>query len=148
MKKNLAKLEEAFLSDVVELRDAGADTLCVSVTINGEETVDMMIDTGASSISLPKAIADALGVTVPSGAEDVVLSLANGDRIMAKQVFIPLVRIGAFEVENVEAVVLNAVGKDAVPLLGMSFLNNNGIKLDIDNKTLTTSKVVYGKKKK
>ncbi|MEI8210778.1 MAG: TIGR02281 family clan AA aspartic protease [Planctomycetota bacterium] len=148
VQRNLAKLEQDFLSDVVELRDAGADTLCVSVTINGEETVEMMIDTGASSISLPKATADALGVKVPSGAPDVVLSLADDSKIMAKQVFIPLVRIGAFEVENVEAVVLNSAGEDAVPLLGMSFLNNNGIKLDIDSKTLTTSKVFFGKKKK
>jgi aspartyl protease family protein len=149
MKSKLKGLEKGVLSDVIPLRnDDGSKVFSLSVTISGEQTVEMMLDTGASMISLPASTAKELGVEVPPNAPDVVLKLANNTTIMAKLITIPLVRVGSFEVENVQAVVLNTSGQDAVALLGMSFLENFNYKVDNDEKTLTLLKVDIETKKR
>ena len=67
--------------------------------------------------------------------------LADGRSIAASGVVIPKMRVGLFEVENVDAAVLepNAVG--AEPLLGMTFLGNFKFEIDGPAKTLKLLRV-------
>jgi len=80
----------------------------------------MMIDTGATLVSLTNEDASALGIR-PSPSEFTIrLQTANGIS-KAARIWLPHVRVGAVEVHDVEALVM-APGASEVNLLGMSFL--------------------------
>lgn len=87
--------------------------------INGY-TVDFLVDTGATAISMNMPTAERLGLNYRTGPE-VSLSTANGV-VTAHRVMLDSVRVGAIEVRNVEAIV--SVGEFPTNiLLGNSFLN-------------------------
>jgi aspartyl protease family protein len=138
---DLEKLEESVLSDQIPLRSDGGNTFAISVTVNGEKTVDMILDSGAGLISLPTATAQQLGVSASENSPDIQLQLADGRVVTAKLIFLPLVRVGRFEAQNVEAAILPPEMVNAEPLLGMSFLKNFQFKVDSNAKTLTMSEV-------
>lgn len=144
MLADLEKLEGNVLTDVIPLQNSGGNTFHVSVVINGKETVEMVLDSGAGIISLPSATADAIGVSANENSEDIRLVLADGRTVVAKKVSIPTVRVGRFEVKNVDAAILPTELANAEPLLGMSFLKNFQFKVDADAKTLTITEVGIG----
>jgi aspartyl protease family protein len=88
--------------------------------INGRE-LHMIIDTGATLVSLTNEDASALGIRPAPSEFTIRLQTANG-LTTAARVWLPQVRIGAVEVHDVEALVM---GPDAsrISLLGMSFLS-------------------------
>jgi predicted aspartyl protease len=69
------------------------------------------------------------------------VSLADGRQVRAKRLAIPKVRVGKFEVDNVDCVVMPSSLPDAAPLLGMSFLGQFSFKIDTENKKLTMTKI-------
>ena len=88
-------------------------------TIN-RRAIEVLVDTGASSVAMSRATAKRLGVRV--GRSDFVhtASTANGTVKMAVAT-LDRVRIGGVELRDVEAAVLPDGALDGV-LLGMSFL--------------------------
>jgi len=95
--------------------------------INGM-TVPFVVDTGASSVVLGVAQADAIGLNYRSG-QHVTVSTANG-QTLAFRVPLNSVQIGDVEVFNVEATVVPS----SVPivLLGNSFLRRFQMKQEND----------------
>ena len=87
-------------------------------SINGG-TMRFTVDTGATSIALPAADAVRLGIDYRKGRPGIIHT-ANGPA-QAWRVKLDSVRVGAIELQNVDALVLEQ-GLD-VALLGMSFLN-------------------------
>jgi aspartyl protease family protein len=88
--------------------------------LEGRE-LQMIIDTGATLVSLTNEDASALGIR-PSPSEFTIrLQTANGVSTAAR-VWLPHVRVGAVEVHDVEALVM-APGASRISLLGMSFLS-------------------------
>ena len=85
--------------------------------INGR-TVNFMVDTGASVVSLSAVDADAIGLAYKNG-ERVMVNTANGQSIGWK-VQLNSVRLGSVDVYNVEALVTPA--PMAYVLLGNSYL--------------------------
>jgi clan AA aspartic protease (TIGR02281 family) len=67
--------------------------------------------------------------------------VANGDTIAARGVILPRVRIGEFEVQNVDAAVLEAAADTAEPLLGMSFLDHFKFEINAADRTLKMLRV-------
>jgi clan AA aspartic protease (TIGR02281 family) len=139
--RRLKQLEETVLSDSIELRDDGGRTLRVGVIVNGKYQQEMVLDSGASLISLPSAVATKLGVKPGEKDPKIVLQLADGSEIEGRLVKLASVRIGKFSVENVECAVLSAEAVNAEPLLGMSFLQNFKFEVDAAGKKLTMLKV-------
>lgn len=90
------------------------------VEINGRVTT-MMVDTGASSVSLSADDVRKLGVMVPANAPKVQISTANGV-VTATTLTLPEVRLDTITVRNVEATLLPD-GVRSISLLGMSFMS-------------------------
>ncbi len=139
--RQLEKVEESVLSEAISLRRDGGDTFLVDVTFGGKHTQEMCLDSGASIVILPHAIAQRLELTPGESAEPVILVLADGRTVQAKKIMIDSVRVGKFSVQNVEGAVLPADLKYATPLLGMSFLANFKFDIDPAAATLTMTRV-------
>ncbi len=137
--KRIQRIEQEIFSESIRLVvDRGS--LYVDVVV-GKKTTRMVVDSGATLISLPMKTAAELGIEVPVDAKEMKLILADGRTIPARGVTIPKVRVGEFEAENVEAAVLDAVATDAEPLLGMSFLGNFKFEINTADKTLKMLRV-------
>jgi aspartyl protease family protein len=89
------------------------------VEVNGH-VVTMLVDTGASLVSLSAADARALGVTPSGSSKTVMMQTANG-LAPATTARIPELRVDTILVRDVEAVI-SADGAQRESLLGMSFL--------------------------
>lgn len=140
--KALAKLEEKILSEEIPLRREGG-LFFVPVVFNGEagNTHEMAIDTGASIVSLPYALAKAVGLEPNEQSELMRMEMADGSIVPGRKVIAKELRVGKFIVENVECVVMPAELPNAAPLLGQTFLDKFGYKIDSDQQRLIISKV-------
>ena len=95
-------------------------------SINGL-TVDFLVDTGASAIAMNAAQARRLGIDYLVEGNSTFVTTAS-DVIRAYKVSLEVVRVGAIERRNVEALVMEGAQPDEV-LLGMSFMGQ----LEISN---------------
>lgn len=137
--KRIERIEQEIFSESIRL-EVDRGSLYVDVVV-GKKTTRMVVDSGATLISLPIKTAAELGITVPVDAKEMKLILADGRTIPARGVTLPKVRVGEFEAENVEAAVLDAVATDAEPLLGMSFLGNFKFEINTAERTLKMLRV-------
>jgi aspartyl protease family protein len=142
--RSLKRLQDAVLSDEIALRDDGSGTLLASVSLNGKYVKELCVDSGSSLISLPDKMARDVGLDPDSSEEEVTLVLADGRRVRGKRLTIPKVRLGKFELDDVECVVMPANLPEAAPLLGMSFLSQFSFKIDAEQKKLTMTKIDGG----
>mmetsp|Transcript_32666 Transcript_32666/g.41961 ORF Transcript_32666/g.41961 Transcript_32666/m.41961 type:complete len:105 (+) Transcript_32666:3-317(+) len=99
--------------------------------INGH-TIDLLVDTGATSVAIGQVEADKLGLRYQQGRR-IVTQTANGV-VPAYQVQLASVRVGEVEVRNVEAIVIP--GQIGHVLLGNSFLNRFQMRRENDVMTL------------
>lgn len=101
-------------------------------SVNGGQ-VRFLLDTGATVVALPRADAERLGIAYRKGRMGSI-ETANG-RTVAWGIKLDAVKIGAIELRNVDAVVLES-GLE-IALLGMTFLNRVEMKRDGRTMTLT-----------
>lgn len=85
--------------------------------INGY-TVTFLLDTGATDVALPEALADRLRLRRLGGA---VSQTANGP-VAVWQTVLSDVQLGAIRLNDVRASIVPSMGTDDPVLLGMSFL--------------------------
>ena len=142
--KRLKSLEDTVLSESIPLRRDRGDSFWVSVVVNGEKTKEMIVDSGASIVMFPAAMAKELGIEVGSQDPEIVLVLADGSRITAREVTVPSLRVGKFTVDKVRCAVLGLDATEAEPLLGLSFLKQFRFEIDTQKSTLTMVKVDEG----
>lgn len=107
-----------------------SNTPTVEVTLNGSVTRQMILDTGASDISLPADLAAELKMVPGPNDPAVKMKIADGSTVEAHLMRIKSVRVGRFEVQDVECVVMPRSMRDAPALLGDSFLSHFVWKLD------------------
>ncbi|HMC12283.1 MAG TPA: retropepsin-like aspartic protease [Pirellulaceae bacterium] len=138
--RRLKQLEDTVLSESIDLRDEGK-TMRVNVVVNGKYQEEMVLDSGASLISLPGALAAKFGLKPSDKDPRIVLQLADGREIDGRLMKLATVRIGKFTVDNVECAVLGSDALAAEPLLGMSFLEHFKFEIDAAGKKLTMVKV-------
>jgi aspartyl protease family protein len=100
--------------------------------VNGQP-IRFLVDTGATSIALPASFAQRAGIDFRRG-EPGLSNTANG-LVPVYRVNLATVRLGAIELQSIEAVVFEA-GLDTA-LLGMSFLNRVEMRREGDTMTLT-----------
>ncbi len=89
-------------------------------SINGR-TVDMLLDTGASSVAMSSVEAKRLGIQYWLSGKKTMVSTASG-LAQAYSVTLDRVQVGSISLSNVDAFVIEG-GSPLQVLLGMSFLN-------------------------
>ncbi|HEY2416142.1 MAG TPA: retropepsin-like aspartic protease [Pirellulaceae bacterium] len=139
--RRLKQIEDTVLSDSIDLRDDGGKTLRVNVVVNGRYPQEMVLDSGASLISLPPSVAAKFGLKPSDKDPKIVLLLADGREINGRLMKLPSVRVGKFQVDNIECAVLGDEAYAAEPLLGMSFLEHFKFEIDSAAKKLTMVKI-------
>jgi clan AA aspartic protease (TIGR02281 family) len=109
----------------IAVQRAGTGML-VQVRLNDRVTAPFLIDTGASDVLIPKAIADELGLGTGPDTRTVRYATANG-HIDAPVVMLDAVDLGGARVEKVPASV--SAGME-VGLLGLSYFNHFTYNID------------------
>lgn len=136
VRKSLAELEKDLIKDTVAVSKSKYG-MTVKATLNGEVTCLLAVDTGASVVAISKKIAGKLEINPSDSVEDVQFTLADGSLIKSKVIKIKSVTVGNSTVYDVAAAVIdNPPGPGIDGLLGMSFLNNFNIKMDVANESL------------
>lgn len=138
--RKLEELEKSVHKEKISLRRDG-NTFYATVVINGKHTTEMVVDSGASLISLPYELAVSMDLKPEPGDKRILLSIADGSTITGVLKKIPLVRVGTFEVKDVECAVLGPEAVSATPLLGMSFLGEFQFQLDSAESTLGITQI-------
>jgi len=136
VKKSLAEFDRGLSKDMVTV-SKGNHGMTAKVILNGDVTCLMAVDTGATVVVISKEIADRLEINQNDSVEDVEFSLADGSIIKSKLIKIKSVKVGNSVVYDVAAAVTDKPpGPGIDGLLGMSFLNNFNIKMDVANEKL------------
>ena len=136
--KWLGKFEGSVHTETVELhREKGVDH--VDVMVNGKGPVRMVFDTGAGPTTLSAELASRLGLK-PTG-RTVQCVVADGSKVMAKEMIIRTVSVGRLSVKNVTCVVMPKEKGDVDPLLGQSFLERFDFKYTQGSGRLILTKV-------
>ena len=116
---------------VIPLRRRG-DSFIVTVLLNGKVPAELLVDTGASSITLSPGIAKRLGIRNQRGLPQQTFSTAGGT-MQAPLIVLKRVKVGGAESRNVEANINpHAGGIDYDGLLGMTFLGNYKVEIRMD----------------
>jgi clan AA aspartic protease (TIGR02281 family) len=121
--KRLETLEQKIVSGKVPLREKG-HSYYATVTINGVQPCDMLVDANVATLVLPHQVAVDAGIHVDTAPETTTVLLANGSKVEAKRVKLKSVRLGSFAVKNVSCDILPAANTTAQATLGLSFLSH------------------------
>ena len=125
----------------VDLAGKGAQPTVLQALPNGQfvtegringKLVRMMVDTGATMVSLSREQADQLGLSLRGGTP-IAVHTANGV-VRATQVMLSSVRVGTIEQREVPAVIQDS--PLPIVLLGMSFLKRLDLRHDADQLVL------------
>jgi clan AA aspartic protease (TIGR02281 family) len=113
----------------------------VKVTVNGKTEIRMIVDSGASIVTLTSDVADRLGLKPGPGDPVTHLVLADGKVTDAKLMTLKSVRLGGFTVENVPCAIHPSSVKGADCLLGGTFLRNFICRIDLATGELRLSQM-------
>ncbi len=94
----------------------------------------MLVDTGATSVSISLKMAKQLGVRIKS-SKKIKVTLADGTVREGFRIVLKSVEVAGLKAENVEANAIEMLTEDK-PLLGMSFLNRFHMRIDSENNEL------------
>jgi clan AA aspartic protease (TIGR02281 family) len=118
--------------------------IVVPVLINNKLEVNLILDTGASFVTLKKDVAEKLGLDLDEIKSETEMILADGSRTKAKLVVLDSLSAQGVEVSKVEAVILTEELEKldfGDGLLGMSFLKRFNFKIDQKEKKLILEKL-------
>ena len=117
-------------------KDAGKSTVRIASSAYGHyvtggqinrRSVQFMVDTGATSISLSSVAAERIGLSYSNG-EQMRVGTANGN-VTGYRVLLSSVSVGSISLTNIEAIVIEGEFPEDV-LLGNSFLSRVEMKVD------------------
>lgn len=134
--KAISEIEKGLNRDSVSLTKT-ANGMTVKAVLNGSTTCLLAVDTGASIVVISGEIAKKIETNPNETIEDVKFTLADGSMTKSDVIIIKSIRVGNSIAYNVPAAVTdNPPGHGIDGLLGMSFLSNFNIKMDVANEKL------------
>lgn len=107
--------------------------MLVNAVVDNKINLKLVLDTGASLVILRKSLADGLGLDLDNLKPDTQTVLADGTVCQAKHIELYSLKIGDWELKNVDAAILVEDTKEdqlGDGLLGMSFLGHFNFKID------------------
>ena len=107
--------------------------------LNGKGPIRMIFDTGAGPTAISAELATRLGLK-PTG-RTVPLVVADGSKVIAKEMMIRTVSLGRLSVKDVTCVVMPKEKGDVSPLLGQSILQRFDFKYTQGSGRLVLTKV-------
>lgn len=137
--------EEGDTKHIQVTRDERTKGIIVEALLNGKVKANLVLDTGASLVVLSKRIGEELGVDMEDTKSGIMeFRLADGRRTKAKTLILDSVRIQDVELNKVMAAVLLEQVNDPMlrdGLLGMSFLSQFNLKMDLKSMKITLEKI-------
>jgi len=116
----------------------------VSARINDSINVRLMLDTGATFVTLTETCARRLGLQLDP-ENQIEMAMADGSRSQGIRVILDAIQVGDVVVHGVSAVVMgDHTDSDMDGLLGMSFLRGLEVRLDSDVGGLTLRRFIPG----
>ena len=140
MRRSITLAAEEHAAGVVDLRKEG-NILMIDVRINGNPIRSMILDTGASTVSLPFMFAKDLGIEPSDDTPQVQVQMADGKIVDAWRMTLDSVQVGQFLIRDVECLVLPEELHAAPALLGNSFLGNFTFNVDPERGKLLLSQI-------
>jgi clan AA aspartic protease (TIGR02281 family) len=137
---NIRRAKMTISSAVIKLTVEGGVPQ-VNVKLNNSITQQMVVDSGASFVTLTSESAAQLGVTPGDGDPVIRLTVANGKTVDAHLIHLKSIRLAQFTVENVDCAVLPASVSGAVDLLGDTFLRHFTYRMDMNAGELHMSEI-------
>lgn len=140
--QRLAGFEREFKIDEVPVA-VRKNNMVVDVRFNDSVTAPMLIDTGASFVSLSEGLAEKLALRVAKTSK-ITLTLADGSQVDGHPVILDSVAVGPLRLNGVQAVVVPSASQalDEVDgLLGMSFLGSFIIRLNPAGRTMIVTRL-------
>jgi clan AA aspartic protease (TIGR02281 family) len=137
--KDIRKLAKRLESGEILLRNE-AGVRMVDVILNDDTHAEFVLDTGAGMLCLPYDLAKKAGAEPTDADPDVQMKIANGDVVQGKLIKMKSVRVGQFEVTDVDCAVLPPFARGVEPLLGNSFLGQFEHQIDPANNKLILSR--------
>jgi clan AA aspartic protease (TIGR02281 family) len=113
---------------VIPLIQTAGGNFMVEVVFNNRVKALLMVDTGASLVTISERIAKQLGYRSNSNSAEIPFTTAGG-MVWMPMVALDTVRVGGAEVDLVEASVNSQMG-EMDGLLGMSFLGDYRVEMD------------------
>jgi clan AA aspartic protease (TIGR02281 family) len=113
--------------------------IVVDTIINGQFRANLLLDTGASTLSLSADMARRIGIDLNKPLPIVPIQLADGRVSSAAHVVLESVQVEGMEAKNVDAVIIldEQAGMGFYDgLLGMSFLNRFNFRVDYNQNKL------------
>lgn len=134
-----------YKSHNVSAKSDSGSTL-VPVMINDSVAAMLLLDTGASTVTISQALADKLKLDL-SGSPSVKVTLADGQSVDARRTVLSSLSAGTAKAEGIQTVVLpSQPGKDVDGLLGMSFLGRFKVNFNASTSKLTLEELDLNKK--
>jgi clan AA aspartic protease (TIGR02281 family) len=100
----------------------GTRLIQVTATLDQSVQQQFIVDTGASTVTIPSATAERLGLQIDSGNPLRIVNTAAGV-IEAPEVVLPSIKVDDWEVVDVSALVIDIPNQSNLGLLGLNFLN-------------------------
>jgi len=108
---------------------AESGLLIVEATLCRREKCFLIVDTGATVVSISPALVDAAGLSDRLGKETEA-TLAGGIKIRGRELIIPQLSVLDIESQDVKAIVLDVSEAGVDGLLGLSYLNRFDFRID------------------
>jgi clan AA aspartic protease (TIGR02281 family) len=128
--EQIAELKK--LENKIVIRFApGAKQIPVTARLNDTVDQNFLIDTGATTVTIPLHTAEELGLEIDKQAPRHKVSTAGGE-IMAWEVELDEIELGGWAVSGIKALIIDIPGQADSGLLGLNFLNYFVVNLDSD----------------
>jgi clan AA aspartic protease (TIGR02281 family) len=114
----------------------GSSNIQVTAELNGELSQSFVIDTGATTVTIPISTARRLGIPL-DGSSQIRTVYTVGGPVEAREVTIDEINLNGWSVRRVTALVLDIPGRSNLGLLGLNYLNRFDVDLQAEKGLLT-----------
>ena len=113
----------------------GARSIPAKATLNGDLAQDFIVDTGATTTTIPSATARDLGIRITPATPRRMVSTAGG-RVEVPEVRLSSVDLSGARVLDLDVLVLDIPGQPGLGLIGTDFLRHFRYQVNTDEGTL------------